>query len=171
MELPRRTDGRTDLPKLSAAACKGDDTETTFAQRELGGKKQVNWMSVGTKNTSITFRCLALRPVCLDKSWGERGERTKTQTPRQSTASVSSYKRRAQVQWSSINYDYLHQSPGGKLKALRDIEPFDLSPLSFCRVSNHLRYQKWENMWEASVAMAFFVYVFYLSFFLPPSSR
>lgn len=51
-----------------------------------GGKKQVNWMSVGTKNTSITFRCLARRPACLDKSWRERGERTKTQTPRQSTA-------------------------------------------------------------------------------------
>lgn len=156
MELTRRTD----LPKLSAAACKGDDTETTFAQRELGGKKQVSGISVGTKNTSITFRCLARRPVCLDKTWRKRGERTKTQTPRRS---VRSYKRRAHVQGRSINYDHLHQSPGDKLKALRDIGTlWPFTPfiwfVTICTT---------ENMWEASVARAFFVYVFYL--FFPPA--
>lgn len=99
-------------------------------------------MSAGTENTSITFRCLARRPACLDKSWRERGERTKTQTPRQSTAPPvwaaieEGRKSREEVLIMTIYTKAQGENwrPCGKL--------FVLWPLLFCRVCNHLRYRK-----------------------------
>lgn len=58
--------------------------------------------------------------------------------------SVSGYKRLAQVQGRSINYGHLHQSPGDKLKALRDVRTlWPFTPFiwleTICTTEKHVR--------------------------------